>query len=93
MGFDFSSQSNEHGWDNHVKLALAIYKKLHGDLLVPTAFAVPTNDSIWPEHLWGMKLGHTGRGIRSNGSYKEHRDDLVAMDFNSANQRKKNKPE
>lgn len=48
--------------------ALVIYKKLHGDLLVPQAFFVPSENNVWPEELWGLKLGVRVSAIRCQGN-------------------------
>jgi hypothetical protein len=70
-----------------VKSALQIYKELFGNLLVPHAFLVTTNDSLWPEELWGMRLGLTVGSIRSSNAYVDHRDELEAMGFDFKPQR------
>jgi hypothetical protein len=44
MGFEFAPQNYKYRWDK-VKLALLTYKELNGDLLVPTSFVVPEDDS------------------------------------------------
>jgi hypothetical protein len=87
MGFDYTSQSVEHGWDN-VKLALETYKKLHGDLLVPVKFSVPQNDSAWPIEIWGMNLGSIVNGIRRITIHVDHREELLAMGFDYSSQSK-----
>jgi len=53
--------------------ALEVYKEMYGDLLVPQAFIVPTDDVQWDEDLWGLKLGARVNAIRSQGA-------LVAKD-------------
>jgi hypothetical protein len=87
MGFDFSPQPIGHGWDN-VKLALDIYKRLYGDLLVPSKFMVPEDDSAWPNEIWGMRLGESVSRIRSDNAYEDHREELVAMGFDYCSQSK-----
>jgi virulence-associated protein VapD len=85
MGFDYSPQLN--GWEN-TKLALETYKELHGDLLVPSSFIVPTNDSAWPEEIWDMKLGLSVYSIRNQNSYADYKEELAAMGFNFNSQLK-----
>jgi hypothetical protein len=55
------------------RCALATYKELHGDMLVPRSFVVPSSEP-WPEEMWEMKLGRTVNKIRSSGYFV--RDDL-----------------
>jgi hypothetical protein len=80
MGFDYSPQRNKFGWEQ-VKLVLETYKELHGDLLVPIAFAVPINDSAWPEEMWGMSLGTFVSTVRQGKSYVDYRKELLTMGF------------
>merc|ERR1711871_1042305 len=47
--------------------ALLTYKDLKGDLLVPQAFVVPSEEP-WPEFTWGLKLGARVNAIRSQGT-------------------------
>ncbi|OQR85345.1 hypothetical protein THRCLA_23038 [Thraustotheca clavata] len=52
-----------------VKLAaLTTYKKLHGNLLIPNNFVVPTNDRQWPKDTWNIKLGLMVMNLRSRQS-------------------------
>jgi hypothetical protein len=52
-----------------VYVALATYKKLFGDLLVPQPFVVPKASSDWPEETWGLRLGARVNAIRSQGTF------------------------
>jgi hypothetical protein len=52
---------------------------------------VPTGDSAWPEHLWGMKLGGNASKIRCGEAYVQHKEKLEAMGFDYGNQWKKKK--
>ena len=54
MGFDYDSQVREF---EEVKVALLAYKEIYGDLLVPTEYIVPTNDTSYSEEVRGMRLG------------------------------------
>ena len=57
LGFDYSAQRKENfKWDVF-KFALQTYKSIHGDLLVPKLFLIPRDSTMWPETIWGMKLG------------------------------------
>ena len=40
-----------------IRLALQRYQELHGDILPKKDFVVPHKTDIWPEALWGLKLG------------------------------------
>jgi hypothetical protein len=57
-------------WDAHKEAfqllieGMLIYHKLNGDFLVPIKFVVPTNDSLWPKKLWGMKIGRIFGAVR-----------------------------
>ena len=66
-------------WDDHerrweeAKSALTTYKEVHGDLLVPVAFVVPSS-APWAEETWGMRLGETVSNIRTHGQYLKGED-------------------
>lgn len=52
-----------------VYAALQTYKAIHGDLLVPQPFTIPSDDDTWPEQTWGLRLGARVNAIRSQGSF------------------------
>ena len=57
------------GFDN-VHAALLKYKEIHGDLLVPQNFIVPTGEkSGFPKELWGLNLGKKVKSIRRAEQY------------------------
>ena len=85
MGFSFDSQRAGHGWEK-VSRALLMYKSLHGDLLVPRSFVIPSG-SDWPEDLWGMKLGEAASNIRNKRCYSQYRAQLEEMGFSFDSQR------
>jgi hypothetical protein len=49
--------------------ALTAYKAVHGDLLVPQPFVIPSNSDSYPEHTWGLRLGARVNAIRSQGTF------------------------
>jgi len=66
-----------------VYVALATYKKMYGDLLVPQPFVVPSDTDQWPREVWGLRLGARVNAIRSQGTFvnttpfrKQELDDL-----------------
>ena len=65
--------------------ALAKYKEIFGDLLVPQPFVVPEGDANWPADLWGLRLGARVNAIRSQGTFvnaaPERKDELDALGF------------
>jgi hypothetical protein len=67
-GIGFAWCKNEEKWEKVVVPALLTYKKVYGDLEVPTIFEVPPS-KLWPDHLWGMKLGATVSDMRSSETY------------------------
>jgi hypothetical protein len=75
---------NDQRWEDEVVPALVAYKEINGDLEVPYRFEVPPTD-LWPEHLWGMKLGGTVSDIRSSETYvrndPERRQWLASIGF------------
>ena len=46
------------------KSQLAIYKKLHGVVMVPGKFVVPADTPSWPAPYWGAKLGLAVNNMR-----------------------------
>jgi hypothetical protein len=67
-GIGFAWCKNEEKWEKVVVPALLTHKEVHGDMEVPQPFEVPPSE-LWPEHLWGTKLGRTVSRIRSAESY------------------------
>ncbi|KAF0737744.1 hypothetical protein Ae201684P_004756 [Aphanomyces euteiches] len=66
------------------RLALETYKSIHGDLLVPQSFVVPTNDNThWPVEVWGMQLGRVVGTLRRSVDTmpSDRRDELDALGF------------
>jgi hypothetical protein len=51
-----------------VYTALKAYKEVYGNLIVPQAFVVPTDDEFWPEEARGLKLGARVNAIRCQGT-------------------------
>jgi Helicase associated domain len=80
MGFDFKRRINYGVWDT-TRQALQVYKDLHGHLLVPQVFVIPTDDPKWPEQIRGLKLGEIVSGIRTKGYYQNYKDELQEMGF------------
>jgi hypothetical protein len=81
LGFVWDDR--ERRWEE-VRAALLVYKEVHGNLEVPTAFVVPS-EAPWPEEAWGMQLGSRMNDIRSKEHYvKDHperRAELDALGF------------
>jgi hypothetical protein len=65
MGFVWDDL--ERRWEV-ARTALTVYKEVHGDLLIPKAFVVPSSGP-WAEETWGMNLGSIVSMIRSQGRY------------------------
>ena len=69
--------------------ALDAYKALHGDMLVPQKFVVPSDGSLSPpftEEMRGFRLGHTVMTLRSQGNdileaHPQRRQELDEMGF------------
>ncbi len=64
LGLDTDAGS---AW-NIVLSALIAYKDIHGDLMIPSRFVVPDEDS-WPRLTRGIALGVRVASIRSSGAY------------------------
>ena len=58
--------------------ALQTYKKIHGDLLVPASFSVPSKakdqEQIWSEDTHGLRLGWKVQSIRHSNDSNESND-------------------
>ena len=89
MGFPFHSKSKKVGW-HKLCIALLRYKEIHGNLLVPFTYVIPSKSTDWPKNTWGMKLGFQVGGIRCQNYYKEHHAELAAMGFVFQVRRKRN---
>ena len=70
MGFVWDEY--ERRWED-AKSALAMYKQVHGNMLVPVAFVVPSS-APWADETWGMRLGSVVSRIRSDGVYLKGED-------------------
>ena len=62
-----------------LKAALIHYKKLHGNLLIPTRYVVPSNYE-WPNEMWDVNMGAQVHGIRK-GFYKDKKAELLEIGF------------
>mmetsp|Transcript_36147 Transcript_36147/g.34194 ORF Transcript_36147/g.34194 Transcript_36147/m.34194 type:complete len:282 (-) Transcript_36147:330-1175(-) len=78
LGFDYDSQS-KYEYDI-IKLGLIKYQEIHDNMLVPRIFVVPI-DSVYPEEIWGVKLGRAVENIRNNQAYAEMREELTVLGF------------
>ena len=67
-----------YGWDN-ISLALKTYKAINGHILIPQKFIIPTESTVWPENLSGMRLGSISQGIKYYNTHSTHRDEILAM--------------
>lgn len=71
-------------WERDILPALRIYKNIHGHLMVPTEFCVPSNCEIWPKRLWGFTLGSRVRALRKglySAQLEQDHDKLIEMGF------------
>ena len=80
IGFDFNLRVSTYGYE-HAKEALLRYQELYGNMLVPAKFVVPAQTEIWPEKLWGMKLGDSVRNIRRGAQYLYAEEELLQIGF------------
>jgi hypothetical protein len=84
FGFNYDSKNkNRYCGFELIKAALQTYEDLHGDMIVPATFVVPTNDTTWPEESWGLNLGNVVSNIRLEESYVKNRADLESIGFDS----------
>ena len=65
LGFVWDEMARQ--WEV-VKEALAIHKRILGNMTVKHRFVVPSSKE-WPEEMWGMKLGATVNQIRSSNYF------------------------
>ena len=66
-GYPDGPSANDIRFQN-VYTALVTYMKLYDDLLIPQPFVVP-KDPMWPEEIWGLRLGARVNAIRSQGTF------------------------
>ncbi len=78
LGFDLGPQNNGVDFQRTYD-ALVAYKSIHCNLEVPDKFAVPENDSRFPQNTWGVKLGNNLKNIRYRDAWSEHRERLEAL--------------
>jgi hypothetical protein len=79
IGFVFDIRDDNYDLKRRMLLK---YKELHGDMLVPQSFVIPSNDNNWPdEEMWGYKLGRAVSKIRCGHAHKDKRKDLMSIGF------------
>jgi len=66
LGFVWERLQSE--W-NLVVAALAAYRTVHGDLMIPSSFVVPHGDTSYLKGTWGIALGNTVYRIRSRQQF------------------------
>lgn len=68
------------------------YKELHGNMLVPGRYIVPSTD-IWPMEMWQKKLGISVQLIRAGKVCPNKKADLTALgfDFNKQSTKRRGK--
>jgi hypothetical protein len=64
-----------------LRRALATYKEIYGDLLVPSTYTITVGCRDWPQETWGLKLGRAVSNIRSGRSYSSMRSELLSIGF------------
>ena len=65
-----------------IRLALQRYQELYGDVLPEKDFVVPHKTDIWPEALWGLKLGEFVLRTRYGAINSEKGGEYERMGFN-----------
>jgi hypothetical protein len=78
MGFSYQKKMKIHKFEE-VREALLTYKKIHGHLVMRREYVIPGADHRYPKNLWGMKLGQVARNIRVMGTYRKHKEELIAI--------------
>lgn len=63
-----------------IRETLLHYKKVHGDMLVPIRYIVPSTPE-WPLYMWGVNLGGPVHGIRRGTSFRNKKEDLLSIGF------------
>eukprot|EP00471_Norrisiella_sphaerica_P001103 CAMPEP_0184484124 /NCGR_PEP_ID=MMETSP0113_2-20130426/5833_1 /TAXON_ID=91329 /ORGANISM="Norrisiella sphaerica, Strain BC52" /LENGTH=658 /DNA_ID=CAMNT_0026864943 /DNA_START=153 /DNA_END=2129 /DNA_ORIENTATION=+ len=75
----FTWEYSESRWNLLIE-AFAIFKEVFGHLMVPQDFVVPPLN-LWPETMWGLKLGHRVNalrcGKRESSKYLKGRPDRI----------------
>lgn len=67
LGFSFNLSDT--AWSQTIFPALEVFAREFGHCDVHQEFVVPSH-APWPEKAWGLKLGHTVKGIRQ-GAYED----------------------
>jgi hypothetical protein len=77
LGFDISAP---HFSDNIVE-AMTIYKTHFNSNEIPVEFAIEEGSEIFPEHLWGIKLGSVWNRLKGQNMHTLMRGRLEALGF------------
>jgi hypothetical protein len=67
--------------EESVRLVLSLYMTVYGNLLVPLRFVIPSQSMVWPEDMWGLRLGAMVSRIRAGYCYVSMREELEVMGF------------
>jgi hypothetical protein len=82
VGLDYDSQ-NLYEYDTTRKVLLE-YKAIYGNMLIEKDYLIPSGNSMWPEEMWGLKLGQCAANIRKGYSFKTKKEELQSLGFNYA---------
>lgn len=69
-----------------IKEALIKYKEIHKNMRVPTKFIIPSDNDLWPEHLWNIHLGKIVNHIRNRHLFSIYKDELLEIGFDFSRQ-------
>ncbi|KAG9403532.1 hypothetical protein AC1031_006172 [Aphanomyces cochlioides] len=78
MGFVWNADDYE--WNRNL-MALEVYKRIYGDLLVRYKFIVPDQDPAWPPQTWNLKLGYMVNNLRRRPISNAKKAQLDALGF------------
>ncbi|CAK4080710.1 unnamed protein product [Aphanomyces euteiches] len=80
LDFPWASQRLKSSWSDKLT-ALETFKQIHGHLVVPRTFHVPSNDPEWPGNTWEIHLGVLVNNLRTREQPDDRRLQLDALGF------------
>ncbi|KAG9404843.1 hypothetical protein AC1031_005054 [Aphanomyces cochlioides] len=80
LDFPWAGQRLKSTWSDKLT-ALQTFKQIHGHLLVPRTFHVPSNDPAWPANTWEIHLGVLVNNLRTRDQPEDRRAQLDALGF------------
>jgi hypothetical protein len=84
LGLRFDRPTAAEDSVSHTIHAVETYKKVNNiaegaTVHIPATFVVPHGHSVWPQDLWGMRLGRVTASILTGDKFSKHQDEFIKL--------------